>query len=104
MSQNMISKPGASPVLALIMSIFARTGHIYNGQVSKWAVLLFVEIIGWCLCMLPGLFIWVLSFIDAYQTAGRLSQGESIPDNEYSMPLLYKIVKMIDKTATCSKA
>ena len=104
MSNNTISKPGASPILALVLSFFFRTGPVYNGQPSKWAVLLLVETIGWMLCFLPGVLIWVLSLLDSYQTAERLNSGEAIPENEYSMPLLYKIVKIFDKTATCSRA
>jgi hypothetical protein len=42
--------------------------------------------------------------IDSYQTAERLQKNESIPENEYSQPLLYKIMKLVDNTATCSRA
>jgi len=98
-----ISKPGASPILALFTGIFFGLGHAYNGQVSKWAVVVAIEAVGWMLCLLPGLFIRVLSVIDAYQTADRLQNGESIPENEYSFSLLYQIAKVIDKTATCTK-
>jgi hypothetical protein len=101
---NMIRKPGANPVLALILALFWRLGTIYNGQTSKFAVLWLVEAIGWILCVLPGIFIWALGFIDAYQTAARLNSGEAIPENEYSLPLLFKIAKIFDKTATCSRA
>ena len=40
----------------------------------------------------------------AYQTAERLKNGEAIPENEYSQPMPFKIISMVDKTATCSKA
>jgi len=100
-----IGKPGASPLLALLISIFVyNTGHIYNGQTAKWSVTTLVIVIGAILCVLPGMFIWVLSIIDAYQTAERLNSGELIPENEYSFALLYNIVKIIDNTATCSRA
>jgi hypothetical protein len=99
-----ISKPGANPILALFTGIFFATGHVYNGQVSKWAVVLAIEGVGWLLCILPGLFIRVLSVIDAYMIAARLEKGESIPENEYSFTLLYHIAKVIDKTATCCNA
>ena len=103
-AHNMIGKPGASPILALVFAIFFNFGELYNGQVSKWTVAILLQTIGLILCVLPGLFIWVLRIIDAFQTAERLGSGESIPDNEYSMPLLYNIVKIIDKSATCSRA
>ncbi|MDR0498638.1 MAG: hypothetical protein LBH03_02740 [Holophagales bacterium] len=101
---KMISKPGASPVLAMFLTLFYSLGPVYNGQTSKWPVLLLIEVIGHCLCLLPGLLIRILCIIDAYQTAIRLQSGESIPENEYSLQLLYNIVKIIDKTATCSRA
>jgi len=97
-----ISKPGANPVLALLTGIFFGTGHAYNGQVSKWAVVMAIQGVGYLLCILPGLFIHVISVIDAYMTAARLEKGESIPENDYSFSLLYQIVKVIDKTATCA--
>ena len=101
---KMISKPGANPVLALLITIFVcNAGHAYNGQVTKWSVTSLFFVVGLILCYLPGLFIWVLSIIDSYQTAQRLNSGESIPENEYSMPLLYNIVKTLDKSATCSR-
>jgi len=102
----MISKPDANPVLALILSWFVvGTGHIIvNGQMRKWLFTLIAACIGSILCCLPGAFISILSIIDSYQTAIRLKSGESIPENEYTLPLLYKIVKFIDKTATCSRA
>ena len=105
-SQNMISKPDANPILAVLLTLFVfELGHgIINGQMRKWGMTLLTRFIGGILCCLPGLFIAVLSCIDAYQTAERLKSGESIPENEYSHPLLYKIVRIIDKTATCSRA
>jgi hypothetical protein len=104
MSQNTITKPGANPILAAACSLLYGMGALYNGQTQKWPVLALLMSIGWMLCLLPGVFLWVLSIIDAYQTAQRLESGESIPENEYSMPLLYSIAVVIDKTATCSRA
>jgi hypothetical protein len=101
---KMISKPGASPILAAVIAVLYGLGAVYNGQASKWTVILLLSVIGAILCVLPGIFLWVLGIIDAYQTAERLHSGESIPENEYSLPLLYNIAKVIDKTATCSKA
>jgi hypothetical protein len=42
--------------------------------------------------------------VDAYQTAERLQSGEEIGEDEYSQPLLFKIISLVDKEATCSKA
>ncbi|MCL1894318.1 MAG: hypothetical protein FWG02_08815 [Holophagaceae bacterium] len=103
MTPNTIRKPGASPILALILAIFFHNGHLYNNQASKWTVTMLIETVGYFLCILPGLFIWVLNIIDSYQTAERLRSGETIPENEYSLGLLYQIAKVIDRSATCSR-
>ena len=103
---KMIRKPDSDPVLALLLSIFYfNLGHFaINGQSRKWGLILLTSFFGSILCWLPGIFVWVLSCIDAYKTAERLKSGEAIPENEYSLPLLYKIVNILDKTATCSRA
>jgi hypothetical protein len=103
---NTIQKPDANPIVAALLTAFVfMLGHlIINGQQRKWLFNLLANIIGTILCCIPGLVVFVLSVIDSYQTAERLQQGEAIGENEYSQPLLYKIVKIIDKTATCSRA
>ena len=104
MNDKLISKPDANPILALFLTLFvAHTGHVHNGQITKWPVVSLAFVIGYFLCALPGIFILVLSVIDTYQTAVRLQSGESIHENEYSLPLLYYIVRTIDKSATCSR-
>ena len=106
MSQKTIKKPDANPVVALLLTWFVfGLGHlIVNGQQRKWLFTLIAGIIGSFLCILPGMLIGILSIIDSYQTAQRLQAGEEIPENEYSQPLLFKIMKLVDKEATCSKA
>jgi hypothetical protein len=101
-----ISKPDANPILAAILTAFVLgLGHlIVNGQQRKWIMTLVGGLVGSIACCLPGMLIGILSIVDSYQTAERLKNGESIPENEYSMPLLYKMIKIIDKTATCSRA
>lgn len=101
-----ISKPDANPVVALLLTWFVfGLGHlIINGQQRKWIFTLLGGIIGSFLCLLPGLVISIFSIIDAYQTAERLQKGESIPENEYTFVPLFKIMKIVDSTATCSKA
>ncbi len=106
MSQKTIKKPDANPVVALLLTWFIfGLGHLLiNGQQRKWLFTLIAGIIGSFLCVLPGLVIGVLSIIDSYQTAERLQKGEEIGENEYTQPLLFKIMKLVDKEATCSKA
>ena len=102
----MISKPDANPIAAAILTWFVLgIGHIViNGQTNKWVITLVVTIIGTFLCFFPGIILGILSVIDSYKTAERLKAGESIPENEYSNVLLYKVCKLIDKKATCKMA
>jgi hypothetical protein len=106
MTQKMIKKPEANPAVAAVLTLLIlNLGHlIINGQQRKWLFTLIAIIVGNCLCLLPGLVIWILSVVDSYQTAERLHAGEEIGENEYSMPLLFKIISMVDKEATCSRA
>lgn len=102
---NKISNPDANPIAAALLSWFVfGIGHIViNKQTNKWVWTIVATFIGTLACILPGVVIAILSIIDSYQTAERLKNGESIPENEYSMPLLYSICKILDKKATCSK-
>ena len=106
MSQNTIKKPEANPIVALLLTWFIfNLGHLLiNGQQRTVIYPLVAIIVGSFLCVLPGIVLSVLSIIDAYQTAERLQKGEEIGENEYSQPLLFKIMKIVDKEATCSKA
>ena len=103
---NSIQKPEANPVVsALLTLLILNLGHvIINGQAKKWAMIFLATIIGTFLCVLPGLVIWILSVLDSYQTAERLRAGEEIPENEYTNPTLYKICRIIDKSASCKNA
>jgi len=101
-----ISKPDANPVVAALLTAFVFfLGHlIINGQQRKWLFNLLAYVIGLVLCCVPGLVVFVLSVMDSYKTAQRLAAGEVIGENEYSEPMLFKIVQKLDSTATCSKA
>lgn len=100
-----IQKPDTNPVAAALVAVFFDLGHlVINGQQRKWIFVTIAVHAGLLLCCLPGIVLRVLSVIDAYQTAQRLQAGEAIGENEYSQPLLFKIVSMLDKTATCARA
>lgn len=101
-----ISKPDANPIAAALLTWFVLgIGHIViNGQTNKWVITLVVTLIGSILCVFPGIVLGILSVVDSYQTAERLSKGETIDENEYSNVLLYKVCKLIDKKATCKFA
>lgn len=106
MSENKIKKPEANPVVALLLTWFIfNLGHLLiNGQQRKFIYTLIAIIVGYVLCVLPGVFLAILSIIDSYQTAARLQKGEEIGENEYTLPLLFKIMKIVDKEATCTQA
>ena len=101
-----ISKPGANPIVAALLTwlVFGLGHMVINGQTKKWIMTLVTGIIGSFLCLLPGVIISIMSIVDAYMTASRLQAGEEIPEGEYSLPLLYKVCKIIYKDATCSAA
>ncbi len=103
---NTVQKPDANPVVsALLTALIFNLGHyLINGQPRKWLFSLLAILIGYVLCCIPGVVIWVLSIIDSYQTAQRLQAGETIGENEYTNPTLFKAVSFIDNTATCSRA
>ena len=101
-----IQKPDANPMVSALLTLFVfQSGHIFtNGQSKKWIMILVSTFIGSILCCVPGMVIGILSVIDSHQTATRLQAGEEIGENEYSNPTLFKICKIIDKTATCKAA
>jgi len=103
---NTISKPDANPIVSALLTAFVLgTGHVLiNGQQRKWLYTLGAGLIGSILCCLPGMLVGILSIIDSYHTAQRLQAGEAIGENEYTQPMLFKIVSYIDKTATCARA
>src|SRR5258708_25663233 len=103
---NTIHKPDANPILALVLSLLLLgLGHLVpNGQQRKFLFNLLATLTGTCACFLPGIVIAVLSIVDSYQTALRLQSGESIPENEYTFVPYFKIIKVVDKTATCAGA
>ena len=103
---NTIQKPDANPIVsALLTALVFNLGHyLINGQQRKWLYSFGAIIIGSILCCVPGWVVAILSIIDSYQTAVRLQNGETIGENEYTNPTLFKIVSYIDKEATCAKA
>jgi hypothetical protein len=103
---NTVHKPDINPVISALLTAFVfNLGHfLTNGQQRKWLMTLIAIVVGSILCCVPGCIVWILSVIDSYQTARRLEKDETIPENEYSQPFLFKIVRLIDKTATCSRA
>jgi hypothetical protein len=128
---RMISRPGADAASAWIITWFLLgAGHaIVNGQQRKWAFYLltiFLAAATSCILahivpatafgpskadfyaalliwMLPTAFTHVLFTIDAFKTGRRLRAGKTIHEDEYSLPLLFFIVRVFDRMATCSR-
>jgi len=96
-----IHNTNANPVVSLLLSIFVLLGlgHMVIGQTNKGLMILLCGIIGSCLCCVPGIAVAILGHVDAFQCASALQRGETLGENEYKQELLYKIVKVIDKTA-----
>jgi len=101
-----IKKPDANPIAALLLTwlVFGIGHMVINGQTRKWIFTLIGSFLGLCACGIGATIMGILSIVEAYQTAVRLKNGEEIGENEYSLPILYKIIKIIDKTATCPAA
>jgi len=101
-----ISKPDANPIVALLLTwwVLGLGHYIINGQQRKWLYTLGASFVGSIACCLPGIVISVLSIVDSYQTAERLKNGETIGENEYTNVQLFKIMRMVDKEATCARA
>jgi hypothetical protein len=95
-----IKKTDANPTTALILSLLIINlgALIINGQQRKFIFTAVAMCLTWW--FLLGVLIWVLSAIDTMQTAERLQKGEEIDENEYTNELLYKIIKIVDSTAT----
>ena len=103
---NTISKPDANPIVAALLTfLLFESGHLFiNGQQKKWIMTLVMTILCSFCCCIPGAIVGWISVYDAYVTAGRLAAGEELTENEYSVPILYKICSVIHKDATCSAA
>src|SRR5260370_17344908 len=98
-----IQKADADPTIAAVVSLFFDLGHLLtNGQQRKWVFTTIAVHVGFVLCCLPGIVLRILSVIDAYQPAHRLQTGEVLGENEYSYPLLFKLVRMLSTTPTCA--
>jgi len=127
-----VFRPGSDAASAWIISWFLLgAGHaIINGQQRKWAfnlLTLFLASIASCILahivpltafgtskagfyavvliwVFPMVFIHALYTIDAFKTAKRLREGRTIMEDEYSLLLLFGIVRFFDKLATRNRA
>jgi len=126
-----VFRPGADAASAWILTWFLLgAGHILiNGQQRKWAfnllIVFFAGVISCILAhlvpvtafgyskagfyvvlliwLLPTAFVHVLYTIDAFKTGKSLRRGKTIHEDEYSLPLLFNIVRLFDKMAKCGR-
>ncbi|MBP1927971.1 TM2 domain-containing membrane protein YozV [Methanolinea mesophila] len=76
-SENVIQnkKPQKNPVVALILSlILSGLGQFYNGQYLKGILLLFAELVGFALFIVPGIIVWIFGMYDAYTSAKKINE------------------------------
>ena len=76
-SENVIQnkKPQKNPVVALILSlILSGLGQFYNGQYLKGILLLFAELVGFALFIIPGIIVWIFGMYDAYTSAKKINE------------------------------
>jgi len=70
--QNKI--PEKSPIIALFLSmILSGLGQDYNGQYTKGILLLFAELVGFALFIIPGIIVWLFGMYDAYTSAKKIN-------------------------------
>ena len=68
-------KPQKNPVVALILSlILSGLGQFYNGQYLKGILLLFAELVGFALFIVPGIIVWIFGMYDAYTSAKKINE------------------------------
>ena len=101
LSANYLPNKGLNPIAAAAASWFCGPlGYILLGQTHKSLYVFAASIIGLCLCLFPGIIVTILGVVDTYSVAKAVSEGQQVGTNEYKVELLYKIVRLIDKTAT----
>ena len=92
---EMITKPDANPILLAVLNLFgfAGLGYFLMGQKKKAIISVIVFLIGGtCTFGLLCMMCWVTAY-DAYLLGQKLSQGESIGENENGLSFLNAIFK-----------
>jgi hypothetical protein len=101
LSEGSLPNKGISPLAVALASWFCGPlGYILLGQAKKGMFVLLATIVGSCLCLFPGVIVAILGIVDCYSVAKAVSEGQEVGANEFKIELLYKIVRIIDKTAT----
>ncbi|MCD8510909.1 MAG: hypothetical protein LRY73_14300 [Bacillus sp. (in: Bacteria)] len=77
--------PPKSPGLAAVLSaVWTGLGQIYNGQIGKGVLFMFIQFVNAMLMLVVIGFItyplfWIYGIIDAYKTAEMMNRGEGPP-------------------------
>jgi len=101
LSEGSLPNKGINPLAIAAASWFCGPlGYILLGQAKKGMFVLLATIVGSCLCLFPGVIVAILGVVDSYNVAKAVSEGQQVGANEFKIELLYKIVRIIDKTAT----
>jgi hypothetical protein len=90
----MISKPDANPILFGICNLFlfGALGYFLMGQQKKAIISAIIYVIGWPVCGLSVIWIWIAAY-DAYLLGQKLQSGASIGENENGLEFLNAIFK-----------
>jgi hypothetical protein len=98
--QRLLENKHINPLVALAASFFCLPlGPVILGQTKKAVMVTLLTVIGFCLCLVPGILVSWMAVFESYLVAQAISEGKSVRENEYRIELLYKIVKVLDKTA-----
>ncbi len=97
---NLVKKDSNPTVIAVAnLLVFGGLGYILIGQKDKAIKIIILTAILSCLGGL-GVIIAILAFLDGKEVAKAVEAGEEVDENEYKQEILFKIMNLIDKTAT----
>lgn len=100
-SGEVLRNKGISPLVAAAASFLCTPlGHILLGQTRKGVFILISGVLGLLACCVGSTVVVILGIIDSYNVAKAVEMGQQVGVNEYRVELLYKIVRLLDKTAT----
>jgi len=90
----------ANPLLAALGALLFGLSHwLVNRQPRKMLVFLVLTLLGTLACVLPGFVVLVLSVLEAYRSASRLTTGQTLDPRGYTVWFAYRLATLIDKAA-----
>ncbi len=97
-----LQKKGSNPTIIAVANlfIFGALGYFLIGQNDKGIKILILTAV---LSLIGGIgiIIAVLAALDGMEVAKAVEAGSEVDANEYKNEILFKIMKIIDKTAIC---